>query len=296
MRALLKRVAEATLLAVTRWSADRRLAGRVLILAYHNIQPKGDRPVGDRSLHLPEEVFARQLDVLGERVDIVPLGRVLEPASNGRIRVAITWDDAYEGAMTVGVEQVLARGFPAAVFVAPGMLGGRTFWWDAVAGPVDLDPAVRQTALTAAEGDTDRVERMAGGLGWSWTEMPVSARTASEATVLHAAGRGIAIGAHSWNHPNLTAVSAERLQSELERSRAWCDTTPTPLNWLAYPYGLYDRTVITAATGAGFEGALRIDGGWSDPRAGDPFAVARLNVPAGLSGNGFGLRLAGVLG
>lgn len=296
MRALLKRVAESTLLAVTRWSADRRLAGRVLILAYHNIVPKGDRPAGDRSLHLPEEAFARQLDVLGERTDIVPLDRVLGPASNRRLRVAITWDDAYEGAMTVGVEQVLARGLPACVFVAPGMLGGRTFWWDAVAGPVDLDPAVRQAALTDAQGDTDTVERMATGRGWSWTEMPGSARTASEATVLHAADRGIAIGAHSWSHPNLTVVSPERLQSELERSRAWCAATPTPANWLAYPYGLYNRAVVGAAAEAGFEGALRIDGGWSDPRTGDPFAVARLNVPAGLSGNGFGLRLAGVLG
>ena len=42
--------------------AMHRLRGRRLILAYHNIIPTGSAPVGDRSLHLPLDEFAAQLD------------------------------------------------------------------------------------------------------------------------------------------------------------------------------------------------------------------------------------------
>lgn len=295
MRALLKRVAESTLLAVAKWGADRRLAGRVLVLAYHDIVPRGERPAGDRSLHLAEEAFSLQLDLLGERVDVVPLGQALDSAPGARPRVAITWDDAYQGAMTVGVEQVVRRGLPATVFVAPGMLGGQTFWWDAVAGTSDLDPAVRRAALEEGQGDTDLVRRLATDRGWPWREAPEYARTATETTVRAAAARGIAVGAHSWTHPNLTRIAADRLADELRRSRDWALAAATGVDWVAYPYGLQDDAVRTAAGAAGFAGGLLIEGGWALP-GGARLAVPRLNVPAGVSPAGFGLRLAGAVG
>ena len=51
----------------------RRLRGRALVLAYHNIVPDGEPRVGDTSLHLPQRAFAAQLDLLLSTHTVVPL-------------------------------------------------------------------------------------------------------------------------------------------------------------------------------------------------------------------------------
>jgi hypothetical protein len=65
--------------------------------------------------------------------------------------------------------------------------------------------------------------------------------------------------------------------------------------WLTYPYGLYSPAAQAAADKAGFTGALRVDGGWlrsHAPRA--AFALPRMNIPAGVSINGFRMRIDGI--
>jgi hypothetical protein len=53
--------------------------------------------------------------------------------------------------------------------------------------------------------------------------------------------------------------------------------------------------VRLAAARAGYEGALAIDGGWLPAVPPDRYALPRVNVPPGLSLNGFVLRGAGLL-
>ncbi len=107
---------------------------RVLVLAYHNIVPEGAEDAGDPSLHLPEKQFARQLDLLVETHTIVPLQSALTDAwEPNRPRAVITFDDAYRGAVTVGIDEIVRREIPATVFVTPAFVDGRSFWWDALA-------------------------------------------------------------------------------------------------------------------------------------------------------------------
>jgi hypothetical protein len=65
--------------------------------------------------------------------------------------------------------------------------------------------------------------------------------------------------------------------------------------WLAYPYGLASPSVAAAARGAGYTGALAIDGGWWPREVADRFMLRRWNAPAGISIEGFRLRLGGWL-
>ena len=112
---------------------------------------------------------------------------------------------------------------------------------------------------------------------------------------------GITFGAHSWGHPNLTRVTAARLQDELRRPLQWLRDRFTPvIDWLAYPYGCWSPEVEEAAGAAGYRAAVRVDGGWlprAAPRvpAAARFHLPRLNVPAGVSAEGFVLRCAGLL-
>jgi peptidoglycan/xylan/chitin deacetylase (PgdA/CDA1 family) len=275
--------------------------GGVLILAYHNIVPSGADIGGDRSLHLPEARFAAQLDSLQATHDVVPLEALLDgdSARGRRPRAAITFDDAYRGAVTTGLREVVARALPATMFVAPAFVGGRFFWWDMVTpadapGPTD---ALRTFALEECRGMHDDVLQWADGSGYRLTPLPAHAACASEDELRVASKQpGITLASHTWSHPNLGRLRPAELEEELTRPLEWLRARfDSVVPALSYPYGLASPSVERAAERAGYRAGLLVSGGWMPRRSRNPFALPRLNVPAGLSPNGFVLRTAGVL-
>ncbi|GEM_PF-282049 len=296
-------VAEAGLV----WSGVTRLGlhlrrGQTLVLAYHNVVPDDAPPAGDRSLHLRRTGFARQLDLLTDCCDVVPLATALGPSpAGGRPRVAITFDDAYRGALTLAASELAARRLPATMFVPPGLLGADAFWWDVLAGTHGLAPEVRDRALGTHRGDGDAIVASAIREGQVPRDrsIPATHRPGTEAELASwASTPGLTVGSHTWRHPNLTRIPAETLARELVDPLAWLGqrVPGSMLPWITYPYGLCSATVASAARQAGYEGALLVSGGWISRRGADPFRVPRLNVPASLSLRGFRLRLAGLVG
>lgn len=273
----------------------------VLILAYHNVVPNGATIGGDTSLHLPRASFAAQLDLLQETHDVVPLEAVLRGRGGGgrRPQAVITFDDAYRGAVTVGVSEVASRGLSATVFVAPAFVGGRFFWWDALTPPGTAGPteSFRSRALDEYRGADAVVRRWAHAHGYPAQPLPSSAACASEEE-LHAAAHhpGITFGSHSWSHPNLPRLTRAEVDDELARPLAWLrERFACVLPVLSYPYGLSSPAVQRAAMDAGYRAGLLVSGGSVPRRQPNPFALPRWNVPAGLSRNGFMLRAAGLL-
>lgn len=280
------------------WIGRRLRPGRSLVLAYHNVVPDDALPSGDRSLHLRRSEFAAQLDLLQRRYPVVPLGTLLDGSADRRgPAVAITFDDAYRGALTHGLDELGRRGLPATVFVTPGFVGGRAFWWDSLAGPSGdgLTASFRARALDEWRGDDTCIREAAVREGRKAAELPADLRCVDDAELRRAARYpGITFGAHTWSHPNLTRIGGAELFAELGRPLAWLRerfTNTAP--WIAYPYGLSTAPVETAARAAGYEAGLLVTGGWL---RGTPsrFAWPRYNVPAGLSLAGFDLRLAGL--
>ena len=107
---------------------------------------------------------------------------------------------------------------------------------------------------------------------------------------------GLHLGSHSWSHPNLAALDEGALVTELTRPRAWLQRYGARvLPLISYPYGLSSPNVERAAAAAGYTHGFRVMGGWMPPSTGSatPYALPRLNVPAGLTPEGFRLRLAG---
>ena len=304
MRAALKGVMERGLAALGPAAVARRLSGgRGLILAYHNIVPDDQSPCGDRSLHLPRRAFAAQLDELVHHCEVLPLEQLLGGGAGGRSgrpRVAITFDDAYAGAVAVGLPELARRALPATMFVTPGFLGGRSFWWDAVAHPEHGMPdPVRIEALRSLAGRDEAVRSWAARRGHPLAEPPPFAVASDEPAIDAAlAAPGLTLGSHTWGHPNLTALSETELDEELVRPMEWLERRyPGRITrWLSYPYGLHDSGVERAAERAGYVGGLAISGGWFDPARAAGYTRPRLNIPSGLSTAGFTLRAAGLLG
>ena len=295
MNPVIKRTAERLLNVSGAASvARRRRRNDVLVLAYHDVLAPGQRASGDRSLHLNHAQFAAQLDALVTTHDVVPLESThRDNPRSTKPRIAITFDDAYRSAIEVAVPELVARGMSATIFVAPDLLG-RTPWWDVLADDAlgAVPQAARERALTDCRGEQSSIlpASMSGAIG-------SENRIATEAELTACAALpGITIGSHSWSHANLAALPAEALAGELARSRDWLSARyASYIPWVAYPYGLFTASVERSAAEAGYAGALRVDGGWMTPGAHDrPWAIPRFNVPAGLSTDGFRLRLAGI--
>jgi len=278
----------------------RRMARRSLVLAYHNIVPESeDETVGERSLHLPQASFAAQLDCLVETHEVVPLDRLYDIEIGSRPRIAITFDDAYRGAVTAGVAELKARDIPATIFVSPGLLGAESFWWDAIAGANEGDVAteLRDHAIRSLSGRDADVREWARGAGRAIHSLPSHAHPAAEPEIEEAARTpGISLGSHGWSHFALPYLSGSELRTELMRPLQWLrDRFACAIPWISYPYGETSQEVEAAAASAGYEGGLRISGGWLGHNGTNPLSAPRLNVPSGLTLNGFRLRASGLL-
>jgi peptidoglycan/xylan/chitin deacetylase (PgdA/CDA1 family) len=185
------------------------------------------------------------------------------------------------------------------MFVAPGLLGGRTFWWDALAGPDGLRAALRDHVLVALCGDDEAARAWAVRSGHVMREMPAWARSGTKSDLAAwAAGGSLSIGVHTWRHANLSRLNANDIQEELAKPLSWLrDHLSTAiLPWLTYPYGIANAEVTRAVEKAGFDAALLVAGGWLPRSPQNRFALSRLNVSSGLTAAGFRLRLAGLFG
>jgi len=273
---------------------------RALILAYHNILSPGARPGGDVSLHLPLEKFIAQLSAIQRSHEVVPLTELLSGSvpSTGKPIVVLTFDDAYRGAIQLGIPEIVRLGMPVTVFLCPGRLGSSSFWWDRYLG-VDrngLGPGFRDFALTRLGGREELVTEHAEERGWTGRGEPAHIGCATESELREVASMpGVTFGSHTWSHPNLVVLSDAEIEAELLDSRSWLEERfSNSIPCISYPYGLFDDRVTRTAMKCGFHSGLAISGGWMNRRLGPKFAVPRLNVPAGVSEAGFGLRLAGL--
>lgn len=275
--------------------ASRRRMGRTIVLAYHNVVETAAGSRADRSLHIPLQRFRAHLDAIERYCDVVSLAELTPATRSGRPRVAITFDDAYRGAVRLGLAELRRRGLAATVFVPPGFIPDATFWWDDLARGGGLTDESRSAALDEGRGRDAEVRRL-------WTGQTTAPRaptderccTIEELRVAVTSGP-VSLGSHTWSHPNLTRASPDELADELSRPLAWLREhfAEASLPAISYPYGLESEAVCAAARDAGYSLGFRVDGGWMPEPAGDRFALPRLNVPAGLSANGLALRLAG---
>lgn len=294
LRTFLERVATTTGITT---ALRRKHPERVAILAYHNVVLPDDVGIGDTSLHLSLPRFIRQIERLARTHDIVDLDTALAPDRSRRAarpRAVITFDDAYRGAVTLALPELIRRDLPATVFVAPALLNEPTTWWDALGAAGLLSNESRDVALVQLHGRAAPILR--GALHDPLPRLPDSYGIASLAELRQHCTGCITLGSHSWAHEHLPTLAPNELADSLRRTQAWLEAFDGPTSrWLALPYGAGSPAVTRTALELGHSGVLRITGGLWDP-TGECGAVPRINVPAGMSWRGVELRTSGLLG
>ena len=270
-----------------------RRTGQCLVLAYHNVVPARSPTGGDCSLHLDFDVFRRQLDALGN-ARVGSLETALHAAPSDPV-VAITFDDAYASAVTLALPELAARSLPSTMFVAPGLLDQGMPWWDRLAAAGAVAETLRNRCLEELGGETSRIESELGSAMVDRRDPLLSIASAEQ--LRHAALLpGLTFGSHTWSHPNLRRQNEARLDEELRRPLDWLRAGFPAITrgWVAYPYGCFNAQVEEAARAAGYEAGFAVTGGWFS-RSDRPMALPRLNIPSGLSIDGFRARIAGLL-
>lgn len=93
------------------------------------------------------------------------------------------------------------------------------------------------------------------------------------------------IGSHTLTHPDLTKLSAEELQKELQGSKALVEKiTGKACRALAYPYGFSDPKARAAAQAAGYKAAFSI--ACADPQGSDTrYTIPRIYMGMELGKN-----------
>ena len=286
--------------AISDDTAPARARRPALVLAYHNVIPDRAACPGDSALHMPHSEFRRQLDHLQAAYEVVSLDALVgeREQSVRRPRVALTFDGAFRGAVTIAAEELATRRLPATIFVAPDVHGERPFWRDIFGADGDGSRAAngRDGEGVAAAHDGPTAE-WAPSVDFGVYGLPGVARPASF-DELEDANRmeGIWFGSHSWRHRNLTRVYTRVLAEDLAASLHWLRSRfhrVTP--WLAYPYGIWNTNVRRLVEAVGYRGAVTI-GASALPNDGlDPFLVPRLSVPAAITIDSFILRTATLL-
>lgn len=294
-RAAAKRLAESALTHLGMARLSRVLhGGRTLILAYHNVVPDEDAQAHPHTLHLPLSHFRDHLDFLQAETEVISLEDVGKGHPRGiRPRVALTFDDAYVGAMELAAGELKRRELPGTFFVCPGLLSSGAFWWDLYDTVGD-----EQTVFQELGGKQERIlewyaSRSATRLPLSRWRRPAQLPELQEAITEDPA---IRLASHSWTHPNMEVLTGDDLRFQLEQPLQWLkEHVDEPSGWFACPYGFSSPELRQMASQMGYFGVLEIAGDWVPRRSWDRWRTPRLSIPHGVSSLGFQLRISGVI-
>lgn len=265
----------------------RRIRNAGVVLCYHNVEvPSGAAEAGASGLHMPVDRFRNEMRWLVAHYDVLPLSGFLDRVASGESMhqtASVTFDDAYAGVFEHAWPVLRDLGIPATVFVITGAPGrNRLFWWDRAAPQRASNDRRRHQWLTTLRGDGEAILRSLPAVT-EGAEATAAARLPADWEVIAQAARsGVELGVHSATHRALPALGDDELVDEIETSRTTLSReTGTRPSFFAFPYGLWDERVRSCVQHAGYRAAFTLDYGLV--RAGmDPWALPRVNVPAGI--------------
>lgn len=276
----------------------RRLRQGALVLCYHNVvpAPSGTPSFGDPGVHLGMDRFTAQVHWLKDHYRVIPLRELVARLAGGRSMrglAALTFDDAYAGALTLAWPLLRELGLPATMFIvadAPG--GGTPFWWDHPEIVKSAAPGTRTRRLFTLDGDRTLILTSEGAA--ETTDVPATHLPAQWRALRSAGNAGLELGAHTLTHRTLTRLNDRDLRREIEHSR---DTiaarTGIRPDSFSYPYGIWDARVLEMTRRAGYRAAVTLEFGLNDPDR-NPLALNRVNVPASISSAAFASWAAGI--
>lgn len=217
---------------------------RVVVLCYHSVHPRR------KFASVTPERFAEHLQWLKLHCQVIPLSEVLFAAQSGnrdKPLVAITFDDGYDDNYEFAFPLLQEHEVPATFFVTVGF--------------IERDPVVLRRFRTLRRAPLDDIQPL------TWKQI----REMREA--------GMALGSHTWSHPNLARLDPREARHELLRAKEVLEQRlGEEVMSLAYPFGKpgrhFTRSTMELAAEVGyntgvaviFRAVMPADSPWALPR------------------------------
>ena len=301
-----------------RWARRRlELSAGIVVLTFHRVLEDEDvlRSNSPPGMIVRRSTFENLLQFLKSRCEAVSLvGAPSWKAGNGRVRVAVTFDDGWKDTSDTAFPLTQKWKVPLAVFVCPGLAGKPTpFWPEHVVGAWRVsheDPQVMKgfeniclraglSSVRQSRNGNSQLEALLSQLKrlsaselekivQDLVELTQVARPSGGNGVLDAtmtwedasriAGQGAQLGSHTQSHCILTTIPAIAAQSELgESKRAIEAALDRPCTLFAYPNGSWSREVRDLVVKEGFGLAfVNNPGVWHSQT--DPLLIPRVNL------------------
>lgn len=209
------------------------------ILTYHSIDESGS------VISIAPSLFRQQMAFLAAHgfrtLTLSEAVRYLAAGQPGPPNaVVLTFDDAYRNVYTEAFPVLAEYGFKATIFVITDCCG-TTLNWPGLAGAAGPLPVMDWPAITEMHD------------------------------------YGIAFGAHTHTHPDLTRIPPDEAEHEIVTSKTILqDRLGAPVDTFAYPFGYFNDQVRSVAQ-RHFTGAVSTKLGHAGPSA-DLHALRRLDV------------------
>lgn len=286
-----------------------RRANLLRVLTYHRVDEPDARTWFDPGLiSATPDMFESQMKYLAANYEPVSARDVIQSFESGsRIAlppraVLITFDDAYSDFEKHAWPVLNHYKIPSILFVPTAFPEHpeKHFWWDSLYHAIhatslpELRSALGSFPITTiarrhqaykslknhfktvpheeAMAEVDRICRE--------LDVPPQANDILNwESLRRLAGNGVALGAHTRNHPIMNCITLEELQNEVLGSLQ--DLTreigSTPLTF-AYPSGIHNDDAISVVRQAGFKLAFTTERGLNNVSRADRLRLKRINV------------------
>lgn len=292
------------------------------ILTYHRIVP-ASRALGfdPRLISADPEVFEGQVRHLARHYCVVSMDQVLGYIAGKntapRGAVLLTFDDAYTDFAEYAWPVLKKYKLPACLFVPTGFPDqpGREFWWDRLyrafvstektdlpdspLGPLPLGTAAqRKASLRRMQAFLKScaharamaiVDEICARLQVDW---PAANPVLGWGALRRLAAEGVALGAHTVNHPIMNRLMEDEIRFEIKESlNALRRESGAALPIFCYPAGGHDDAVRNILREEGIRAAFTTEDGLNDPVHCDPLRLRRTNITRRTTPLIFRLRL-----
>jgi peptidoglycan/xylan/chitin deacetylase (PgdA/CDA1 family) len=298
------------------------------VLTYHRVaEPEGTPDLDPTLVSATPDVFRKQMLHVRRRYHPVTLAQVSDAFLEGRPlpprAVHITVDDAYRDFAENAWPVLRELDIPVTVFVPTAYPAdpSRALWWDRLhrVSVRESGEAWRRVARSAAEsydvsaprrfaqlpdirawlralphdGAARFVESTCRDAGLVEVEgSPQSRAVLSWDELRELSGQGVGFGAHTRHHTALASFDESIVRGEIRGSLEDLTRELGKGPWsIAYPYGIWDRTVTRIAAEEGCTLGFTCDDGLSRPGHTDPLQLRRTNITRRTSPSLFAVRM-----
>ncbi|MFN0032250.1 MAG: polysaccharide deacetylase family protein [Flavobacteriales bacterium] len=254
---------------------------RDVVVMYHNVLPEEIPSINIRNISV--ENFRRHLQYFKKRYALVSLNEMFTSKSKHN-RLAITFDDGLINNLRHALPVLESEKVQATFFITTSwLLGESTLWPDALSvllskvphqvryGGVNykrtsaihfrneltgelIQHVLLHESPAAIEKFIEELKVTTGCNPSQMKELEDAIRvTVGEEIKLLSQSEYVTIGSHAVSHHNMTLMSDEAVMRELIDSKKYLEhATGKAVNSIAYPFGLYTRTMLNVAQHAGY--------------------------------------------